>query len=104
MKNEEFSVDLKTGKWGYTVTHDHSDLIKKNIDAQNDGSNGFTKDRTLRRIGSIPMELYVDPDFQQLTTDERTVFLKWFLGKHPQFRTVDKMLHVNPAPGNVWIR
>lgn len=103
-KNEVITIDPKSGKWSYAITIDHSDLIKENLEAQRDGSNGWTDDRHFRRVGKIPYELYVDPDFQALTTPEKQLFLKWFLNKNPQFRTVDKLLHVGANDGHVIVK
>lgn len=102
--NEVIHFDPKTGNWGYHVTYDHSWLIKENKEAQQVGDNGWTKDRSMRRIGKIPYELYADPDFRTLTTPERELFLRWFLDKNPQFRTVDKVLHVGANDGHVIVK
>jgi len=102
--NEVITFDPKTGKWSYAVTYDHSWLLKENKEAKKDAGNGWTKDRTMRKIGKIPYELYVDPHFRALTTDERHLFLKWFLDKRPEFRTVEHIITPTPSPGHVIIK
>ena len=96
--------DPDTGDIGITQQEYIGDIIQENLDKQKDGSNGWTEDRSMRHVGSIPWSLYVDNDFRSLPKEERTLFLRWFLDKHPECRTVDKMLHVGPADGHIIVK
>jgi hypothetical protein len=80
------------------------DILQENLDKQKDGSNGWTEDRSMRLVGSIPWSLYADHNFRSLNRDERTIFLRWFLEQHPECRTVDKFLHVGPSDGHIIIK
>ena len=74
--------DHDTGQIGITMQEDITDILQHNLDRQKDGSNGWTKDRAMRQVGAIP--------YSFLT--------------HPEFRTVDKMLHVGPADGHIIVK
>ena len=94
----------KTGEIGITQQEYIGDVIQSNIEKQKDGTNGWTKDRNMRQVGSIPYSILMDSEFRNLNPEERHLALKWLLEKHPEFRTVDKMLHVGPADGHILVK
>ena len=96
-------VDDK-GVYHYRETYDFAPVINSNMVEQQSGKNGWTPDRTMRLIARIPAVLYNSPDFRALEPEERQLFLRWFLEQHPEYRTVDKLLHVGANDGHVIIR
>lgn len=96
--------DPKTGVYSYREWHDHSELIEENRKMQQDGGNGFTQDREFRLIGRVPSSLLYDEDYRNLSSAEKQLFLRWLLDKHPEWRTVDKILHVDPSPGHIIVK
>ena len=96
--------DEDSGNISVTMQEHIGDILVENLAKQKDGGNGWTKDRSMRLVGKIPWSLYIDNDFKSLAREERTLFLKWFLERHPECRTVDKMLHVGPSDGHIIIK
>lgn len=93
-----------TGQLSYKETHYIGDVLEENRQQQNDGNNGFSKDRNFRQIGRIPTALLMDPDYKALPEAGKQYFLRWFLEQHPECRTVDKLLHVNANDGHILIK
>ena len=98
------NMNERTGDVSMTFQEYVGDIFLENQARQKDGTNGWTKDRTMRQVGSIPYSLYVSNDFRSLSKEEKTLFLKWFLDRHPECRTVDKMLHVGPSDGHIIVK
>jgi hypothetical protein len=96
--------DEDSGDLSITQQEHIGDILQENLAKQKDGNNGWTQDRSMRHVGSVPWSLYIDNDFKSLSKPERTIFLKWFLEQHPECRTVDKMLHVGPADGHIFVK
>ena len=88
------------------------DVIKENLEAQKhpekmgEGARG-------RKIASIPTSVFRSwqREFEQTGAKQQDrwvpdwrIFLRKKIDEHPQFRTVDKMLHVSPYMGNTIIK
>jgi len=80
------------------------DILQHNLDLQKDGTNGFTRGRSMRLVGQIPGFLYADPDFRALDPQEKQFFLKWFLERHPEYRTVERLKTSGPNDGHIIIK
>ena len=107
-------LDIKTvnGKEYWTWTEYIGDVIKENMQAQKhpekmgEGARG-------RKIASIPTSVYRtwQKEFEKIGAKNHDnwlpdwkIFLRKKIDDHPQFRTVDKMLHVTPNAGNTFIK
>ena len=89
------------------------DVLAENIiDRKSDG-NGFSAGRTMRKVASIPTAVFRQwqIEFEKMGgkqqihwTDDWRKFREKKLAAHPEYRTVDKMLHYTPSPGNIIIK
>ena len=105
-----------TGEFTYNRCVDVASTIEGNLEAQKDDQNGFFKETRLgRHIGEIPFIVWqrdVKPLLDKATLEhngvlpslERSKIVRNFLNGHMEYRTVDKILHVDPNPGHVVVK
>jgi len=96
--------DEDTGNLSITQQEYIGDIIEQNLSKQRDGSNGWTKDRMFRHVASIPCSVAAMERIRAMKDDAQHLELQRILNKHPEFKTVDKMLHVGPADGHILIK
>lgn len=89
------------------------DVLVENLLSQKDGGNGFTAGRTMRKVASIPTSVFREwqVEFEKIGgktqlnwSDDWRKFRDKKLADHPEYRSVDKMLHVGPADGHIIIK
>ena len=89
------------------------DVLLENIASRKEYGNGFTEGRTMRKVASIPSAVFRQwqIEFEKMGgknqihwTDDWRKFREKKLADHPEYRTVDKMLHMTPSPGNIIIK
>ena len=106
--------DENKGVFTYARAVDVAPVIEANLEAQKDPQNGFFQERLGRHIGEIPEIIYysdVLPKFRLFEKEfagddlrmKKGEYLKSFLNEHPQYRTVDAILHKSPNP-NILIK
>jgi len=94
---------------------DIAPLLNENALLKEDPRNGFTDNRSFRRVGSIPptrvlrdvMPAMKKLELEYSGNDLVTARSKWYreyLNKHPEFRTVDKMVSHQANEGNIIIK
>lgn len=78
------------------VTADVEHTIEENNDIRNNGRNGFSPERTFRKIGSIPMIFLNEAIKEGINpldgSPEAEKWVKKFLQDNPKFMTVDALL------------
>lgn len=114
LDREELTFDQQTGKVGYNARLDYRDLVLDNEARQKDPANGFTANRTMRQIGSIPLEVLLDYSrkfmrehgigIHQLEKADEQAILVAFLNDNPQYRTVERMKTTNANDGHIIVR
>jgi hypothetical protein len=80
------------------------DVIAANIVSQKDGTNGWSEDRSMRRVGFIPWSVYASNDFNSLDKEEKQLFLRTFLENNPQYRTVERLKTSGPSDGHIIVK
>lgn len=105
-------IEENKGKFTYHFAEYIGDVIAENIQEQKmerkcrEGGFG-------RKIASIPSTVFRawQKEFEQMGGKQQDkwvadwgAFLKRKIDKHPEFRTVDKLLHVTPNAGNTIIK
>ncbi len=104
------TFDANKGTWSYHEIYDFAPVINENLALQQDPRNGWTTERTARRIASIPLQvLLADKEYRaasqaNASTADRQAALWKFIERHPEYRTVDKLKHDNANDGHVIIR
>ena len=85
--------DQATGVHTVRVTHDVEHILENNLAHRNAGNNGFSKERTFRKIGSIPMHLLNEAFNEGINpldgSPEAEKWIKNYLRDNPKFMTVD---------------
>lgn len=90
MRATLIDFDPKTGQFILRQITDIEPYLRLNWEERKAIGKGFSQKRTLRKIGSIPIEalLSLPPEkAQAIMSDDRE--LKKFLRENPQFRTCD---------------
>lgn len=109
----EGEYDDRTGVLSLKCAENITAEINDNLMAQQDPNNGFSAGRTMRRVASIPISVFRSwqIEFERMGgknqlhwTDDWRKFREKKLADHPEYRTVDKMLHVTPNSGNIIIK
>ncbi len=109
----EGEYDERTGVLSLRCAEFIGTEIAENIIDQKDPGNGFSAGRTMRRVASIPTSVFRkwQIEFEKMGgknqihwTDDWRKFREKKLADHPEFRTVDKMLHVTPHAGNIIVK
>lgn len=94
MEQEQWIFDASGNKLHRVRIQNVEPLIGEIRAAKNENPNGFTKDRTMRRIGEVPMILVAEMMKQGINPlqkgNEKAVLR--FLNENSKFRTVDRML------------
>ena len=88
-------------------------VLVDNLLSQKDGGNGFTSGRTMRKVASIPTSVFREwqIEFEKIGgknqlnwPDDWRKFRDRKLSEHPEYRTVDKMLHTTPYPTQIIVK
>ena len=92
----------------YVQQQDVTEHIEGNLQDQVDGFNGWTPDRSMRKIGSIPplafFKWYHENNIANLSTVDKQAELVKFLQKCVEYRTVDKLKHDTANQGHIIIK
>ncbi|WP_457641454.1 hypothetical protein [Persephonella sp.] len=88
LKGFELEVDNKTGKVRLTRAVDLSSFLKANSEEKKAVGKGFSKGRTFRKIGSIPIDVLIAHSID--INDPEAI--RDFLKKHPEYRTSEGSL------------
>ena len=87
---------------------DFAPLINENAELQKDARNGFSPDRSLRHIGSIPVEAFhrwaVQAKYYEMDKIQRNIAMRNYLKSHPEYRTVESLVTHGVNDGNIFIR
>jgi hypothetical protein len=109
----EAEYSERTGVLNVKMAEFIGDVIQGNILDQKDAGNGFTRERTMRRVAAVPATVFRQwqKEFERIGgknqihwTDDWRKFRDKKLAAHPEFRTVDKMLHVTPNAGSILVK
>lgn len=77
------------------ITADVEHIVENNKVHKRAGNNGFSKERTFRKIGSIPLVLYNEAFRQGINpmdgSPEAEKWVRKMLEENPAFRTVDNI-------------
>ncbi len=105
------------GRYYWRFAEYVGDVIADNIQAQKDPCNGFTRSRegaVGRKIASIPTSVFRSwqAEFERREgpkghgdwVPDWKVFLRAKIDAHPEYRTVDKLLHVTPNASSVIVK
>lgn len=105
---EDADYDPRTGVYTYGKVQDITDHLEANLEEQVSGLNGWTENRSMRKIGSITpiafFQWYIKNRIADLSAVDRQAELVKFLNSNPQFRTVDKLKHDTANQGNIVIK
>jgi len=75
------------------TTHDVEHILEENADHRSHGNNGFSKERTFRKIGSIPMLLLNEAFKEGINpldgSPEAEKWVRKLMAENPKFMTVD---------------
>jgi len=88
MKRKVFLEQPKEGHYKAHIVSDIRDLIYLNALEKRQISKGFSKKKTIRKIGSIPLDVLMSLPSEkaiEIMTDDRA--MKKFLKENPQYRT-----------------
>lgn len=109
----EANYDERKGVLSLRTLDYHNDVVMDNLLDQKDSSNGFSAGRTMRRVASVPTEVFYgwQREFERIGgkkqsnwTHDWRLFRDKKIAENPQFRNVDKLLHVTPNSGNIIIK
>lgn len=109
----EAEYNERTGVLNLQMAEWIGDVLVDNLLDQKDPRNGFTQDRTMRRVASVPISVFREwqIEFERIGgkrqlhwQDDWRKFREKKLADHPEYRTVDKMLHVTPHAGNILVK
>ena len=109
----EAEYSERTGKLELKMIEYIGDVLQENILDQKDGGNGFTEGRSMRRTASIPSTIFREWQLEfekrhgvppSVAVNDWRKFRERKLSEHPEYRTVDKMLHVTPYAGNIIVK
>jgi hypothetical protein len=105
---DDVYFDERTGNIYYSAVEDITDIVNDNLVAQQDEGNGFTPDRTMRQIASIPLsimhKLAKETGYYSMNAEDKRRALDTFLAKEQQYMTVDKMKHNTAHQGNIIVK
>lgn len=86
-------IAFENGVMHQKVTFNVEHVIENNLVHKNAGNNGFSKERTFRKIGSIPMHLLNEAFKKGINpldgSPEGQKWIKDYLRDNPKFMTVD---------------
>lgn len=109
----EAEYSERTGVLNVKMAEFIGDVIQDNILDQKDVGNGFTQGRTMRRVASIPATVFRQWQLEFERTggklqpnwgNDWRKFRDKKIAANPEFRTVDKMLHVTPNATQIIIK
>jgi hypothetical protein len=84
------------------VTQDYVPTITENYWHQVNGGNGWTKDRTMRKVAQVPsLALQIAAD-EGWNLDDQNELRRW-LDAHPEFLTV-KAIHTRGGSANIIVK
>jgi len=88
---ERLTIDEKKDKVELVVVSKLDPYLEKNYQEKKLDNRGYSSKKTLRKIGSIPVEklIAMGPKGLELLYNDRK--LRRFLKRHPEFATVDKI-------------
>ena len=107
-----YETEENKGKYVWKWAEFIGDVIEENRQAQKQQEK-IKEGAMGRKIASIPVPVYKQwqKEFTQIGgkqqdkwTEDWKVFLRKKIDAHPEFRTVDKMLHVTPYMGHTIIK
>lgn len=107
-----YEAEENKGKYLWKWAHYIGDVLAQNKEVQKEPAK-IGEGALGRKIASIPCAVYRSwqREFEQRGgksqdkwVEDWGVFLRRKINEHPEFRTVDKMLHVTPNPGNTIIK
>ncbi|RMD45745.1 MAG: hypothetical protein D6831_02980 [Aquificota bacterium] len=88
LKGFELEFDNKTGKVRLTRAVDLSTFLKANYEEKKAVGKGFSKGKTFRKVGSIPIDVLIAHNID--INDPEAI--RDFLRKHPEYRTSEGKL------------
>ena len=87
MRQEAYIWDERKQEFRLVVVADYTPYVKENYFERQQANNGFSKKRTLRKIGSIPIDVLIsmgEKGYEILRNNNK---LKKFIKEHPEFKT-----------------
>jgi hypothetical protein len=85
-----------------SITQDTTPVLEQNFVEKMNLNNGFTEKRLFRKIASIPITDVLVATQKGYNLDDKRDRDR-FLHEHPEFLTVDKLVHSHRSP-NIMIR
>lgn len=106
--NESAYFDTKRGDIYYQAVEEITDVVNSNLESQADPNNGFTTDRSFRKIADIPVSVFHPwarkVGYYAMDKLDRWRSMKMFLKEHPEYSTVTALKHDTANQGNIFIR
>ena len=102
-----FDADIDEAKNVLSVVqHQYiKDIVDANVMLHKDPDNGFTEERSFRRIGSIPINEWHKMGFSKIEDRaERELKMRKYLQENPQYRTVGAIKHDNANDGHIIVK
>jgi len=92
---EDSGIDLRKGLLEYQATEEITDAVNANLESQADPNNGFTAERTMRKIADIPVAVF-HPwarkiGYYHMDHLDRWRAMRIFLAEHPEYRAVERL-------------
>jgi len=107
-KMEYSYFDPKRGDIYYQAVEEITDVVNSNLEAQADPNNGFTADRTMRKIADIPVSVFntwaKKTGYNCMDKLDRWRAMKMFLKENPEYSTVSALKHNTVSQGNIFIK
>ena len=92
---QSWHYDEHTKKVAQVTRGDVTHIAEDNLLHRNSGANGFSKDRSFRKIGSIPMHMMQEAYKEGINpldgSPEAAAWIKKTLANNVAYRTVDTM-------------
>ena len=108
--NEDAYYDEKTGNIFYSVTKNITAVLQFNLDSQEEGHNGWTKERCFRNIANIDIEhrnhwmKERGIPFNQLDKEYRRKVLEMYLNANPEYMAVKKLKNNTVNQGHIFVK
>ena len=100
--------DPKRGDIYYQAVEEITDVVNSNYESQADPNNGFTADRTMRKVADIPVSVYhlwaKKIGYYQMDKLDRWRAMKLFIKEHPEYSTVTALKHDTANQGSIFIK
>jgi len=107
-RNESAYFDEKRGDIYYQAVEEITDVVNSNLESQNDPNNGFTTDRSLRKIADIPVSVFHPwankTGYYHMDKVDRWRSMRLFLKEHPEYSTVTALKHDTANQGHIVVK